>query len=79
MLKKNEAVVFSTARALREYKKNLFGFDVALNKCYDLGEFFERIIIVNGLKKADTATKLYYLKNAISSVKEAKEALGIPS
>ena len=79
MLKKNEALVFSTARALREYKKSLFGFDVALNKCYDLGEFFERVIIVNGLKKADTATKLYCLKNAISSVKEAKEALGIPS
>ena len=44
-----------------------------------MGEFFERVIIVNGLKKADTATELYCLKNAISSVNEAKEALGIPS
>lgn len=79
MLEKNEIVVFSTARALREYKKSLFGFDIALDKCYDLGEFFERVIIINGLKKADTATKLYCLKNAVDSVNEARENLAIPN
>lgn len=78
MLEKNKAIVFSTARALREYKKSFFGFDIALEKCYDLGEFFERVIIINELKKADSATKLYCLKNAVDTVNEAKESLAIP-
>lgn len=77
-LQDKEALIFSTSRGLREYKSKFLNSNLAVKKCYELAEFFERVVLVKGLKKADSATCVYFLNEAIKEVKKATSVLHIP-
>lgn len=77
-LQDNEVLIFSTSRGIREYKSKFLSSNVAVKKCYEMAEFFERAVLVGGLKKADNATCVYFLNEAIKEVKKASSVLHIP-
>ncbi|MDA3062160.1 MULTISPECIES: PD-(D/E)XK nuclease family protein [unclassified Campylobacter] len=71
---KNNLIVFSTNRKIREFRANSDEF--ILPKTLSFGEFLQKVIIVENLSKCDEISKIFFMHQACENVKAMSEKLG---
>ena len=74
---KNNLIVFSTNRKIREFKANSHEF--ILPKTLSLGEFLQKAIIVKNLSKCDEISQILFMQQACAKTKAIGEKLNFPS
>ena len=74
---KNNLIVFSTNRKIREFKADSPEF--ILPKTLSLGEFLQKIIIVENLSKCAQILQILYMQQACANTKAMSEKLNFPS
>ena len=74
---KNNLIVFSTNRKIREFKKD--SSDFILPKTLSLGEFLQKAIIVKNLSKCGEISQILYMQQACEKTKKITQALNFPS
>ena len=76
---KNNLLVFSTTRNIRNYKESVDLNDFFLSKTTTLGEFFKKILFVENLSECDEISKLLFMKQACENTKTMNKKLKFPN